>query len=143
MNGVFVDTSAVYAVLDADDAGHPAARATWSELLASDSPLITSNYILVESFALLQNRLCSAAVRVFQEDIVPLFDVRWVDGTLHHAAVSALLVAGRKKLSLVDCSSFEVMRRTGIRTAFSLDRHFAEQGFQVIPGGTGCGSPKR
>lgn len=133
MNGVFVDTSAVYAVLDADDAGHTTAKATWSELLVSDSSLITSNYILVEAFALLQSRLGSAAVRVFQEDIVPLFDVRWVDAALHQAAVSALLVASRKKLSIVDCSSFEVMRRAGIRTAFSLDRHFAEQGFEVIP----------
>lgn len=133
MNGVFVDTSAIYAVLDADDSGHTSAKETWRQLLVTDSSMITSNYILVEAFALLQNRLGNAAVRVFQEDIIPLFDVRWIDEAVHHAAVSALLMAGRRKLSLVDCSSFEVMRQTGIRTAFSLDRHFVEQGFQVIP----------
>ena len=133
MNGVFVDTSALYALLDADDFGHDAVKTAWIEILQSDTWLVTSNYILVETCALLQSRIGIEAVRVFQEDIVPLLDVRWVDEALHHAAASALLVAGRRKLSLVDCASFEVMRQAGIRTAFSLDRHFQEQGFETIP----------
>ena len=133
MNDIFVDTSAMYAVLDADDAGHNSARVAWNEILASDILLVTSNYILVETCALLQNRIGIEAVRVFQEDIAPLFDIRWIDAPLHHAAASALLVAGRERLSLVDCASFEVMRRSGVRTAFSLDRHFVEQGFEIVP----------
>jgi predicted nucleic acid-binding protein len=52
---------------------------------------------------------------------------------MHQAAVSALLVAGKRNLSLVDCVSFEVMRQGGIRTAFTLDWHFNEQGFEIIP----------
>ena len=133
MNGVFVDTSALYALLDADDFGHTAVKIAWSEILQSDAWLVTSNYILVETCALLQNRIGIEAVRVFQEDIAPLLDVRWVNEVLHHAAASALLVAGRRKLSLVDCISFEIMRLSGIRIAFSLDRHFNEQGFEAIP----------
>ena len=134
MNSVFVDTSALYALLDADDVGHTAAKMAWIEILQSDSWLVSSNYVLVETCALLQGRIGIEAVRVFHEDIAPLLDVYWVDETLHHAAASALLVAGRRKLSLVDCTSFEVMRQAGIHTAFSLDRHFQEQGFETIPG---------
>jgi len=133
VSAVFIDTSAFLALLDADDAGHRRARNAWSDLLGSDTILITSNYILVETFALVQNRLGMEAVRVFQEDIVPLLDIRLVDATAHAAAVSALLVAGRKRLSLVDCSSFEIMHRSGIRQAFTLDRHFREQGFECVP----------
>ncbi len=133
MSGVFVDTSALYALLDADDAGHEAIKAEWTEILDSDLLLVTSNYILVETCALLQSRIGIAAVRRFQEDIVPLFNIRWVDESIHHAAASALLVAGKRKLSLVDCASFEVMRQSGLQTAFSLDRHFQEQGFVTIP----------
>jgi predicted nucleic acid-binding protein len=33
----------------------------------------------------------------------------------------------------VDCSSFEVMRRGGIRRVLTLDRHFREQGFESLP----------
>ena len=133
MNVVFVDTSALYALLDADDSGHASVQIAWTEILQSDTFLVTSNYILVESSALLQNRIGSEAVRVFQEDIVPLLDVRWVDEAMHQTATGALLVAGRRKLSLVDCVSFEVMRQGGIRTAFTLDRHFSAQGFEIIP----------
>ena len=133
MSRVFADTSALYALLDADDAGHAAAKTSWIDILQSDVIPVTSNYILLETCALLQNRIGIEAVRTFEEDIVPLFDVRWVDASLHHAAAGALLIAGRKKLSLVDCVSFEIMRRSAIRTAFTLDRHFQEQGFATVP----------
>lgn len=39
----------------------------------------------------------------------------------------------RKSLRLVDCVSFNLMRRSGIRQAFAIDEHFLEQGFQVLP----------
>jgi uncharacterized protein len=130
---VFVDTSAFFALLDADDAGHRRVKDAWAKLLQSDSFLVTSNYILLETLALIQTRLGMEAVRVFQEDIVPLLNIHWIDAPVHAAATSALLATGRKQLSLVDCSSFEIMRRGGIRKAFTLDRHFKEYGFEAIP----------
>jgi predicted nucleic acid-binding protein len=44
-----------------------------------------------------------------------------------------MLAAGRKKLSLVDCVSFETMRLLGVTIAFTLDKHFKEQGFICRP----------
>ncbi len=55
----------------------------------------------------------------------------WVDEAIHTLAVAALLAARRKKLSLLDCVGFVVMRRKGAREAFAFDRHFAEEGFAV------------
>ncbi len=43
------------------------------------------------------------------------------------------LPLGGKKLSLVDCVSFETMRLLGVTTAFTLDKHFKEQGFICRP----------
>lgn len=130
---IFVDTSGFLAVLDRDEINHRRAADAWSEILQSNEDLVTSNYVLVETYALLQNRLGLPAVRFFQEEVAPVLNISWVDTALHHASMSILLAAGRKKLSLVDCVSFETMRRKGITTAFTLDRHFREQGFACFP----------
>ncbi len=47
--------------------------------------------------------------------------------------MAALCAAGRRRLSLVDCTSFEVMRRHGIEEALALDDDFARQGFGLHP----------
>lgn len=133
---IFVDTSAFYAVLDRDDDRHPDARDTWVELVSGtgESMLSTSNYVLVESFALVQARLGMDALRVFHDALLPVIRFHWITTEDHMAAVHALLTANRRGLSLVDCTSFQLMRRLGASTAFAFDRHFTEQGFEVLPG---------
>lgn len=130
----FVDTSALYAVMDRDDQRHAVADAFWQQTLSTDEVLVTSNYVVVECFALVQSRLGMEAVRLFADAVLPAIEVRWVAPEDHHTATQAVMAAGRRGLSLVDCSSFQLMRRLGIRRAFSLDRHFAEQGFELVPG---------
>lgn len=44
------------------------------------------------------------------------------------------LKASRRRLSFVDCTSFEVMRRREIHRAFAVDGDFDEHGFEQIPG---------
>lgn len=132
MNTVFADTSGFYAVLDRDDANHRRARAAWERLLRQSS-LVTNNYVLVETTALVQHRLGLAALRAFSHDIVPLLQVEWVAEAAHRAALEAVLAAARKKLSLVDCVSFQTMRDCGLRSAFCFDPHFREQGFDTVP----------
>jgi predicted nucleic acid-binding protein len=129
----FVDTSALFAVLDSNDKDHGLAKVTWERLVASDEVMLCTNYILVEIFALVQNRLGLAAARTLQDDVVPLLRVIWLDAESHTRSVAALVTAGRRQLSLVDCASFDAMRRQGVTTAFAFDRHFAEQGFDTLP----------
>lgn len=131
----FIDTSAFYAVLDADDRNHAAADAQWADLLRQGAEMVTTNYVMVETQALIQHRLGLAAVCLFREDVYPLLHLVWVDRELHDCGQGALLSAQRRQLSLVDCVSFESMRRHGIRQAFAFDPHFAEQGFLVLPQG--------
>ena len=130
---VFVDTSALYAVLDRDDDNHTGVIASWKRLLEGIPDLLTTNYVLLEVSALLQNRLGLVALRSFHEDIAPLLRVVWVTDQQHQAAIGAVLAAARKKLSLVDCVSFQTMRDHGVRTVFCCDRHFGEQGFDTTP----------
>jgi uncharacterized protein len=129
----FVDTSALLALMDANDRQHAAAYAVWERLLGQDEPLVCTSYVLVETFALLQHRLGLAAVRAFHEDVQPLLHIEWVDAARHGRSVAALLTAGRRQLSLVDCASFEAMRRLALTNAFAFDQHFVEQGFTCLP----------
>ncbi len=129
----FVDTSAFCAVLDADDSNHSDARREWERLLAGNDVLQTTNYVIVEVSALLQRRVGMEGLRTFAADILPAIDLLWVDEGMHRSAYHALLVSSRRNLSLVDCASFEAMRRFGIDRVFCFDPHFAQQGFQTLP----------
>jgi len=130
---VFVDTSALYALLSASDANHAAASSTWNTLRGQRDTLLTSNYVLVETTALVQRRLGLQALREVQSAFLPLLSVEWIDETVHARAMSVLLAVATRDLSLVDCTSFEVIRAKGIQTAFAFDAHFSRQGFQCIP----------
>jgi predicted nucleic acid-binding protein len=60
---VFADTSAFFALLDRDDANHQKTKKMWSNTFNSENTLITTNYIIVECFALIQHRLGLEAVK--------------------------------------------------------------------------------
>ena len=127
---VFVDTSALYAVLDRDDRNHPAARDVWKDLVEGGESLLTTNYVVVETAALVQHRLGLDAVRTLLDDMLGLVEVVFVDADLHRATAAAMLAARQRGLSLVDCASFQTMRDLGLEIAFAFDRHFDQQGFR-------------
>lgn len=135
---VFVDTSALLAILDEDDREHGEAADTFRSLLES-AELVTHNYVLLECLALVRRRLGSAAVAQLTDGILPAIDTIWVDEPLHQAALAAH--RARASASLVDHVSFEVMRREGIVTAFAFDADFETEGFRraVAVGSAGQG----
>ena len=128
---IFVDTSALYAVLDTADPNHGNAALAWIGLLDRGEDLITTNYVVVETVALLQSRHGFGVARRFVEDVLPEIEVVWVDEALHATLFAAWLAAARRSLSVVDCASFAVMRARGVRHAFAFDQHFDEQGFSL------------
>jgi predicted nucleic acid-binding protein len=130
---ILVDTAALYALIDAADPNHRRATAALRDLRVSDESLLTHEYVVVETTALLQRRLGLEAVRRLVDDLLPLVEIVWVDQPLHAEAREALLAGGRRAVSLVDWVSFLVMRRHGVRRAFTFDEDFAVEGFEVLP----------
>jgi uncharacterized protein len=130
---LFADTSGLYAILDRNDANHLKAKAAWADWLGKREVLLTNNYVLLETASLLQSRIGLAAVGTLYEDITPVLHVDWVSKEQHRAGMEAVLAASRRKLSLVDCVSFQTMRHNGLRIAFCFDAHFREQGFETRP----------
>jgi predicted nucleic acid-binding protein len=128
-----LDTSGILPFIDEKDPDHQRLVNTIRMLLRDGEELVTHNYIIVESLALVGNRYGLQMVRRVEANVVPLLTIEWVDPTLHATAMGMLLVANQRRLSLVDCVSFAVMRQRGITTAIAIDRHFEEQGFRCLP----------
>lgn len=138
---VFVDTSAFLAMLDRAQPRHDDVANAWREAVAAGRPLVTSNIVLVESFALLQRRLGMEAVRALVARFLPLVETLFATDPVHAAATSAFLTADRRRLSFVDCVSFELMRRRGIDEVLSLDADFQREGFRLLPPSSDGTSP--
>ena len=130
--GVVVDTSAILALLNADDRFHPRAKRGFERLETERPELVTTSYVLVESYSLIGSRIGLEALMEFRSEFASLFAVEWVAAELHEDALDLLDARGKPSLSLTDAASFVLMRRDGIETAFSFDRHFENEGFSLI-----------
>lgn len=136
MNGVFVDTGAWYAIADSDDADHMAAAAF---LVANALPLVTTNFAFSETVTLLRYRLGYSAARSFGQKLKESNLVRVVAVTPadEERAWEIFTKYRDQDFSFVDCTSFAVMERMKLATAFAFDRHFTVMRFTVVPGDTG------
>lgn len=130
MKKVFVDTSGFYAFLDRDDGFH--AEATRLFLSARDERwhLLTSNYVVHETWALVQARLGWDAVEDVVRVLVPLCEVKWVDDRLHALGAARCRQARERRLSLTDAVSFEVMIAADCWEFLGDDEHFLRAGFR-------------
>src|SRR3972149_1257418 len=82
----FLDTSAIYAWADMADPNHDAAVRRLEVILERGEELLTHNYVLVESTALLQARLgVAASVKLARDSAT--FVIDWVDDDLHASGI--------------------------------------------------------
>lgn len=132
MNAVFGDTSAFLALLNTADENHQPAAHAFAALRTRKAPIVSTSYVLVETYALIGRRLGIDAVRSFRTEFAPLIDVIWIDETLHNAGLDLLLDRRRRLLSLVDAVSFVTMRHADIAEAFAFDPHFEQEGFSAV-----------
>ncbi len=132
MSAVFADTSGLLALLSATDEQHDRAVRAFERMRARRAPLVSTSFVLVETYALVGRRLGLDAVRQFRGDFAPLLDVVWVDHALHEAGLDLLLDRRKRLLSLVDAVSFITMRNRKIVDAFAFDPHFEQEGFSSV-----------
>ncbi|MGI8786066.1 MAG: type II toxin-antitoxin system VapC family toxin [Acidobacteriota bacterium] len=127
---IFLDTSAIYALADRNDVRHAVAKKSFHLLLEDGRQLLTHNYVVLESMALLQHRLGVRVALEFARDSWH-FEIEWVDQTIHREAVGRLSRRTKGKVSLVDQVSFLVMRSRGVDTALAFDTDFLDEGFRL------------
>jgi predicted nucleic acid-binding protein len=130
---LFIDTSGIYAVLVRTESSHRAVTEAFREAAERGRRLVTTNYVLVESAALLQHRIGLEPVRDLDARIVPALDVVWVTAELHRRASERLFRLNRRQVSLVDAVSFAVMEAEAVTEVLGLDEDFESQGFRLVP----------
>jgi predicted nucleic acid-binding protein len=127
---VFVDTSALYALLDEADEHHDDASDLLRRLVGTE--LVTHAFVVVETCALVGRRLPWAASERLIDGLLPVIDVRSVDDDLHRVAMDAYRRSASARVSLVDHASFALMRSMGITRAFAFDDDFSGEGFELV-----------
>lgn len=132
---MFVDTGAWFAIEVANDRWHVRAAELLRQAVAKGTPLVTSNHVLGESYTLLSRTTGHAAAFRFLDGLEksPRVERVFVDDEAEREAYDLLRRYRDQPFSFVDGTSFAVMRRRRIRTAFAFDRHFAAAGFVRAP----------
>ncbi len=128
---ILVDTSAYFALTDRTDRHHAAAV---TFLQTNDRPLVTTDLTVVETLNLVQARLGpSPAVALGKRLLNPAVTtvLKVIDPDLAHAW--RLFQRYRDEaFSFTDCTTFALMARLRLSTAFAFDIHFRQYGQLII-----------
>lgn len=128
---VLWDSSAILALLDADDADHDRAAAIARRIAADQRPTFVTNYIEAEAHALLLRKVGRSLAREWL--LAGGLPVVRVLAQEEERAKELIARYTDKDWSLCDAISFAVMERRRVRTAFSFDAHFRQYGkFEVL-----------
>ena len=131
---LFVDTSAFYALEDANDQHHEEARSIQRWCLKARPLFFTTHHILDESITLIGSKLRPNLAIRFGRQLLSSRIVRIIrsDEELEEAALNVYERFKDPRLSFTDCLSFAVMRALDIKKAFTFDRHFEQAGFEKM-----------
>lgn len=120
---IFVDSSAIVALVDRDDSAHGAAVAAYGDLLAQGYKLFTTNYVITETFDLLSTGVGPDVARRFLRDCkLAIYHADEQDE--RRAKRVVLRQTGPNGLTLTDAVSFVVMERLNVADAFAVDPGF-------------------
>jgi predicted nucleic acid-binding protein len=130
---LLADTSALRALAMRNDQNHERAAAFLHA--HPEARFVMTELILAEFVTRARARAgAAAAVGIARKFLASRrYQVVFSDPQLVEAALDWMERFADKRLSLTDCSSFELMARLGLSRAFTFDRDFRDCGFQMIP----------
>ncbi len=135
LEDIFIDTSAWIALADKDDSHHKEAASSYPSLLKNHRNLITSNFVIAETYIIILNELGHQPAIAFLEKLKASPRILKVFSNEDVEAEGELILAkyGDQNFSYTDAVSFVIMKRQKIKKAFSFDKHFLIAGFVNIP----------
>jgi predicted nucleic acid-binding protein len=131
---IFVDTSFFIALLNSRDADHAVAILLQEHTVKQQTHKITSEYVLLElcdGLAKLRHRnLAVQIIHLLNGD--NLFEIVRTSHEIWRKAWNLYMARADKEWGLTDCTSFVIMERMGLDSAFTADHHFRQAGFQAM-----------
>jgi predicted nucleic acid-binding protein len=130
---VFIDTSAWYPIVVRGHPDHEELSAELKSLVRAGDRLVTTNLVIAETHALLTIRAGTPTALAFlrHATAAPTEVVTSTPELELEAQVAWLTRFADQAFSLTDAVSFVVMTRRRIRSALTLDHHFAVAGFSM------------
>lgn len=132
MNKVFLDTVGIIALIDDDDQWHLPASAAYAELRSSKQEVVTTSFVFLECGNAASRRPYRKHVAEMLQFMEQKNQIIYPTEADWHQAWRIYQRSHVGGPSIVDCISFEVMRRLGIREAFTNDRHFSDAGLVAL-----------
>lgn len=133
MSKLFVDTSGWGNLIDVSQPFHSLAVTLYRLARQPNPKIITTNYIITELVALLTSplRLKRTQIITFIQSLKtsPYLEILHIDSETDSQAWELLVNREDKQWSLVDCSSFIVMKQRSITDSLTSDHHFEQAGF--------------
>lgn len=128
---VFVDTSAFLAIENHRDARHEEALALRERIVEAGRSLVTSDYVLDESYTIIRQRAGHRIAVEFGEEVRAsrLVRVEYLKLETLEGAWAIFKRFADKDFSFTDCTSFALMQRLGLHEALAFDGHFSQAGF--------------
>lgn len=133
---IFVDTSAFFAIENRRDTHHPEALRFRDECLKTGQRLVTSDYVLDESYTIIRLRAGHHVAVQFGEDLrtSQLIHIEHITPEITEMAWRIFKAYRDHNFSFTDCTSFALMEHLHINKAFTFDVHFQEYGrFDLMP----------
>ena len=130
----FLDTSGWITLLNKGGDLHAEAVRVWDQLSASKRTAVLTDLIVAETGNGMSRGLGRATFVASWRLLASSAYVRVVSTTpaALDEAVALYAAHGDKTWGLVDCVSFDRMRREGIVDAFTTDHHFEQAGFRCL-----------
>ena len=135
MRQIFVDTAGWVAAADSRDSKGPAVREARDNWLSSGGVLTTSDYVIDETLTTIRSRLGLDAAEAWwgQIDGSSRLRIESIHEPRRERALALFFGYRDKEFSFTDCCSFVLMQELRIRRVLTLDHHFRQMGFEVVP----------
>lgn len=134
MADIFVDTVAWIAFVNNRDFLHEKSKQILTDLRQQNHQFITTEFVLLEFANALSSPELREKAAKFIEGLQTMNEVKIISASSELFAKGFELYKSRldKEWSVVDCSSFVIMKEMSITEAFTQDHHFEQAGFVVL-----------
>lgn len=130
---IFIDADAYIGIYAEGDIHHKHGMRVLQELLERGETLVTSWEVVDEAATKLAYQVTKVDAKKFLDDLsISNTKIVFVDELMRKDIITLFLKQSSKKVSMTDCANMVIARNLGIKTFFSFDHHYEQNGFALL-----------